>query len=60
MSAGAHIRINAGEGGRWTWSYVEPDSDIELHSNETYSSREDAANWAKRAYPDLDVADTED
>ena len=39
----------------WTWRYVE--GDMELHSNETYSSREEAADKARRAYPDVELAE---
>ncbi len=60
MSGSAHLRLNSMEGGGWTWSYVEADSDVELHSNERYGNREDAAEWAKRAYPDLDLVDDEE
>lgn len=60
MSGGPHLRLNPVDGDGWTWSYVEPDSDVELHSNERYGSRDEAAEWAKRAYPDLDVADNEE
>ncbi len=56
----AQLRINSVEGDGWTWSYVEPDSDIELHSNETYGSREAAVEWARRAYPDLEVENPEE
>ena len=40
---------------RWTWRYVE--GDMELHSNEMYATREEAADRARRAYPDVSPAD---
>ncbi len=45
---------------RWTWRYVEQETGLELHSNETFSSRELAAEWAQRAYPDVPLADDQD
>ncbi len=45
---------------RWTWRYVERESGLELHSNETFSSREVAVDWARRAYPDVPFADGDD
>jgi hypothetical protein len=40
---------------RWTWRFVE--GDLELQSNEIYSTREDAAERARRAYPDVELSD---
>ena len=49
----AELRVRSlGEHG-WTWCYVEPDHDVELYSNETYSSPEEAKDWARRAYPEM-------
>ena len=42
--------------GTWGWCYVEPATDIELHSNTNYGSRDEAAAAARLAYPDLPVA----
>ena len=42
-------------GDQWTWRYVE--GDLELHSNETYPTEEEAADRARRAYPDVELAD---
>lgn len=50
----AELRVDDLDGGRWSWRYVEPG--VELNSNETYTSREAAADAARRAYPDLEVA----
>ena len=44
-------------GGRWTWCYCDSGIGLTLESNESYASREEAADWSRRAYPDLDVAD---
>ena len=54
------IHIDPVEDERWTWRYVERETGIELHSNETFSSREAAADWARRAYPDVRFADDEE
>lgn len=45
----------AGEG-TWKWRYREPLTDVELDSNNTFSSRDAAAGSARRAYPDLAIA----
>ena len=55
----AELRVQAVEDDGWTWCYVEPDHDVELYSNETYSTAEDAREWARRAYPDLSFGDDE-
>jgi hypothetical protein len=39
--------------GRWAWCYEEADHDLELHSNDDYPTREEAAAAARRAYPDV-------
>lgn len=49
------LHVDAIEDDRWTWRYVE--GDMELHSNETYSSRDEAADRARRAYPDVEVSE---
>ena len=54
---GAALHVHEMEDGRWTWRYVDPSSDLELHSNETFSSEEAARDWAQRAYPDVPFAD---
>ena len=59
MSASARLHVEPLAGDRWTWKYVETDTGIELCSNEMYGSREEAVDWACRAYPDLEVADPE-
>jgi hypothetical protein len=60
VSSAAQVRLEAVGGDRWTWRYVEAGTEIELWSNEMYGSREEAAEWARRAYPDLEVADSQE
>lgn len=57
---GAALRVDSTEDGRWTWSYSEPATDLTLHSNETFATREAAMDWAQRAYPDVPFADEQD
>ncbi len=52
----AELRIEAVEDEGWTWCYVEPENGVELYSNETYATVDEAKDWARRAYPDLEVA----
>ena len=54
------LQLESIEGGRWTWRYVEPSAGLELHSNETFSSRKAAMDWARRAYPDVPFAGEQD
>ena len=56
----AQLHIDATEGDRWTWRYVEQETGVELHSNETFSSRDVAVDWARRAYPDVPFVDDEE
>ncbi len=53
------IHVYPVEGERWTWRCVEAATGLELHSNETFSTREGAVDWARRAYPDVPFADDE-
>ena len=53
----AELRVKAVEDDGWTWCYAEPESGIELYSNETYTKVDDARQWARRAYPDVPLAD---
>ncbi|MDQ4097608.1 MAG: hypothetical protein M3144_07055 [Actinomycetota bacterium] len=55
----AELRVSQIEDDGWTWCYVDPAHDIELFSNETYESSETAAEWARRAYPEVPFADAE-
>ena len=52
----AELRVEAVEDDGWTWCYVEPENGVELYSNETYRTVDDARRWARRAYPDLELA----
>lgn len=51
------LHVDAVDDDRWTWRYVEQETGLELYSNEMFSSREIAAEWAKRAYPDVPLAE---
>jgi hypothetical protein len=61
-AADAHPELHVERAGddAWTWRYVERETSVELHSNEVFSSRETAVDWARRAYPDVPFADDED
>jgi hypothetical protein len=52
----AELRVEAVDGEGWTWCYVEPENGVELYSNEIYPTVDEAESWARRAYPDLQVA----
>jgi hypothetical protein len=53
--------LHLGEvGDRWAWRWVEPASGIELHSNETFATREGAKESARGAYPDVPFAGEEE
>ena len=47
-------------GGRWRWCYCDEPTGVTLESNETYATREEAADWSRRAYPDVPFADDSD
>ncbi len=55
----AELRIRSLDAQGWTWCYVEPEADVELYSNETYRSADEAREWARRAYPDLAFGEDE-
>ncbi len=52
----AELRVETVEDDGWTWCYVEPESGVELYSNETYATVDEAKDWARRAYPDVPLA----
>ena len=52
----AELRVEAVEDDGWTWCYVEPETGVELYSNETYTTVDDAKTWARRAYPAVPLA----
>ena len=54
------LHVDPLEDERWTWRYVEVGTGLELHSNETFASREAAMDWAQRAYPGVAFADEQD
>jgi hypothetical protein len=56
----AELRVQSVEGDGWTWCYVEPEDGVELYSNETFSTADEAKNWARRAYPDLPFAEADE
>lgn len=56
----AELRVEAVEDDGWTWCYVEPENGVELYSNETYTTVDDARQWARRAYPDVPLAEDQD
>jgi hypothetical protein len=56
----AELRLRSLDEHGWTWCYVEPGTDVELYSNETYASPEEAREWARRAYPDLSFGEADD
>ncbi len=49
----AELHVHEIADGVWMWTYREPAEDFELHSNETYETREEAQTAARRAYPDV-------
>jgi hypothetical protein len=55
-SSAAELLVEPLGDDRWEWRYVEAATGVQLHSNENYASAEEAAEWARRAYPDLSVA----
>ncbi len=54
------MRVEAVEDDGWTWCYVEPENGVELYSNETYATVDEAKDWARRAYPDVPLAADEE
>jgi hypothetical protein len=56
----AELRVEAVEDDGWTWCYVEPENGVKLYSNETYTTVDDAEQWARRAYPDVPLAEDQD
>ncbi|MCA1672700.1 MAG: hypothetical protein LC799_11020 [Actinobacteria bacterium] len=56
----AELRVQSVEGDGWTWCYVEPEDGVELYSNETFSTADEAKDWARRAYPDLPFAEADE
>jgi hypothetical protein len=53
----AELRVRSLGEHVWTWAYVEPESDVELYSNETYATADEARDWARRAYPEVEFGE---
>ena len=53
----AEIRFHRVEDDGWTVCYAEPEAGVELYSNETYATVDDAKEWARRAFPDVPFAE---
>ena len=56
----AELRVESVEDGGWTWCYVEPETGVEFYSNEMYTKVDDAKEWARRAYPDVPLAEDQE
>ena len=56
----AELRVHRVEDDGWTVCYVEPEDGVELYSNETYGTVDDARDWARRAFPDVPFADDDE
>ena len=56
----AELRLHRVEDDGWTVCYVEPEAGVELYSNETYGTVDDAKKWARRAFPDVPFADDDE
>ena len=50
-----YVRLWQDDDGDWTWTYVEPDAELELRSNDSFPSREAARAAVELAYPDAEV-----
>ncbi len=48
--------VRQGADGRWHWKYEEPGIDLELFSNNSFATREQAVASAREAYPDAALA----
>ena len=53
----AELRVHRVEDDGWTVCYVEPEAGVELYSNETYATADDARAWGRRAFPDVEFAE---
>jgi hypothetical protein len=56
----AELHVETVEDDGWTWCYVEPENGVKFYSNETYATADDAGQWARRAYPDVPLAEDQD
>ena len=41
--------------GDWTWAFVEPDAELELRSNDSFTSKGSALAAVELAYPGVEV-----
>ena len=53
------LRVRSLDEHGWTWCYVEPERDVELYSNETYPTADEAREQARRAYPKVPFGEDE-
>ena len=56
----AELRVEGVEDDGWTWCYVEPENGVEFYSNEMYATVDEAKTWARRAYPDVPLAEDQE
>ncbi len=56
---GAVLDVYRGGDGRWGWVYRETEGDFELCSNRTFATKEEAAESARLAYPDVPFDDAQ-
>ena len=50
-----YVRLWQDDDGDWTWAYVEPDAELELRSNDSFTSKGAALAAAELAYPGVEV-----
>ncbi len=51
-SAAAELRLFQEADGRWRWRYADPERDVDLCSNKSFVTADDAREAAARAYPE--------
>ena len=51
----AYVRLWEDDDGDWTWAFVEPDAELELRSNDSFTSKGAALAAAELAYPGVEV-----
>lgn len=50
-----YVRLWQDDDGDWTWAYVEPDAELELRSNDSFTSKKAALAAVELAYPGVEV-----
>ena len=50
-----YVRLWQDDDGDWTWAFVEPDDELELRSNDSFTSKGAALAAAELAYPGVEV-----